>query len=213
MSMQEPPIPLTSSEPVPIIYYGKFDAQGATQGFWNTDIYPPQENGDRNAKIPPEAVEITEAQWKELCNNPLARYTNGTITYVDPPPLPPPPEPIVRCWSDQYKAFANSQTGVTAVGLIAWDRANPSSAFHVYIAKVNTANTDITSVFLPAMVVGAVLRFEDRRNPTTRYVTHKIKTAPVVRTDDIAIEITQDTATAMPFFDGQLLNFIVYPPT
>jgi len=199
--------------PPPIKYYGTFDSMGRATGYWNSDIFPPQENDDRNAAIPAEAVEITYEQWQELLSNPLARYTNGEITYVDPPPPPPKPVPLALVWSDQFKVLAGSQTAVSTVGLIAWDRNNPSSAFHVYIAKVNAQNSDITSVFLPAMTVGAILRFEDRRNPTTRFVTHKIKTAPIVRTDDIAVEITQDTATAMPFFDGQLLNFIVYPPT
>lgn len=71
-------------------FYGLFDAEGRATAYYNSDIYPPQENGERNAAIPAEVVEITQAQWQELISNPLARYVDNAIIYVEPPPLPPP---------------------------------------------------------------------------------------------------------------------------
>jgi hypothetical protein len=74
-------------------FYGVFDAEGVSKGFYVDDIYPPNENGSRNAAIPASAVEITEETWTTLLSNPAtARYLNGSITYVDLPP-PPPPAP------------------------------------------------------------------------------------------------------------------------
>jgi hypothetical protein len=71
--------------------YGRFDATGKPTGFWTSDVYPPQEDGTRNAAIPAEAVEITFATWEALLNDPLhARYTGGQVTYVEAPPIPPP---------------------------------------------------------------------------------------------------------------------------
>ena len=75
-----------TTEPGPKKYYGVFDSQGRSQGYYPDDIYPPQPNGDRNASIPATAVEITEAQWKELLSNPQARYdtSSGAIVYAKP---------------------------------------------------------------------------------------------------------------------------------
>jgi hypothetical protein len=70
-------------------YYGTFDATGRATGFWVDDIFPPQENGDRNAKIPAAAVELTEQQWLMLVNNPNARFIDGeVVTTVPPVPMP-----------------------------------------------------------------------------------------------------------------------------
>lgn len=77
-------------------YYGVFDAQGAPQAFYADDIYPPQEDGTRNAAIPASAVEISESNWRALFGNPeTARYIDGKVVYVEPPPSPEPvpPEP------------------------------------------------------------------------------------------------------------------------
>jgi hypothetical protein len=77
-------------------FYGVFDAQGVSKGYYVDDIYPPQEDGTRNAAIPAAAVEITEAQWTELITDQqTARYVNGAVTHVEPPP-PPPPPPLPR---------------------------------------------------------------------------------------------------------------------
>ena len=73
-----PPVPA----PEPIKYYGLFTVDGKAQGFWNSDLFPPKEDGSRNDKIPPEAVEITEAQWREIVPNQMTvRFANGEITY------------------------------------------------------------------------------------------------------------------------------------
>ena len=69
-------------------YYGAFDAEGRATAFYNSDIFPPQPNGDRNAGIPAEAIEITEEQWRELVNNPRARFIDGELVYAPPPPVP-----------------------------------------------------------------------------------------------------------------------------
>jgi hypothetical protein len=75
-------------------YYGVFDAQGASQAFYTDDIYPPQQNGTRNAAIPAAAVEITQADWTALlADQQTARYVNGAVTHIAPPPAPPPPPP------------------------------------------------------------------------------------------------------------------------
>jgi len=72
-----------------IKFYGVFDADGRATAYFNSDIYPPQENGDRNAKIPAAAVEITEAQWLTLVNNPQARFVDGEVVNIVPPvPMP-----------------------------------------------------------------------------------------------------------------------------
>jgi hypothetical protein len=76
--------------PYPEKIYGRFDAAGKSTGFWTSDIYPPQEDGTRNATIPADAVEITFEVWDTLLDNPLtARYVNGQITLVEAPPIPP----------------------------------------------------------------------------------------------------------------------------
>lgn len=71
-------------------FYGVFDAEGRATAFYNTDIYPPQKNGDRNAAIPAAAVEITEEQWQTLINNPqTARYVDGDVVLIVlPAPMP-----------------------------------------------------------------------------------------------------------------------------
>jgi len=74
-------------------YYGVFDAEGKPQGFYVDDVYPPDEDGNRNAAIPAAAVEITEAVWTEMLEGqPFTRYLNGAVTHITPPPPPPPPE-------------------------------------------------------------------------------------------------------------------------
>lgn len=72
------------------VFYGVFNAEGSATAYYNSDIFPPQSNGDRNEKIPPEAVEITEEQWLTLVQDqPMARYLDGEISYVELPSLPP----------------------------------------------------------------------------------------------------------------------------
>src|SRR5262245_32304826 len=85
-----------SDEPIIINYYGIFDAQGVPQGFWASDIWPPQSNGDLNAAIPVGAMEITYDQWQQLLNNqPFSRFIDGAVVILDPPPPPPqPPNPL-----------------------------------------------------------------------------------------------------------------------
>jgi hypothetical protein len=76
-------------------YYGAFEPDGKPKGFYPDDIYAPQADGKRNPTIPASAVEISEATWKVLFSNSLARYNNGVITYIDPPVVPPaPPSPL-----------------------------------------------------------------------------------------------------------------------
>jgi hypothetical protein len=95
--------------PPPNRFYGVFDAQGAPQGFYNNDIYPPKEDGSRNDAIPAAAVEITEAQWTELlAGQPFTRFVGGAVTHITPPPVPPMQEPDMR------NANARLDAGVAA---------------------------------------------------------------------------------------------------
>lgn len=73
----------------PTKFYGVFDADGRATAYYNSDIFPPQPNGDRNAKIPAAAVEITQEQWQTLVNNPQARFVDGEVVNPTPPtPMP-----------------------------------------------------------------------------------------------------------------------------
>ena len=48
-----------------------------------------QAEGKMNSKIPIGAVEISEDAWRELYSGqPLTRYIDGKVVYVDPPPAP-----------------------------------------------------------------------------------------------------------------------------
>lgn len=81
-----PPIELppdTPAGPTPEAkFYCLFTAEGAVRGFWTTDIYPPAMDGSINPAIPPEAIEITRAQWDELIKfQATARFVNGEVTY------------------------------------------------------------------------------------------------------------------------------------
>jgi hypothetical protein len=73
-----------------IKFYGVFDADGRATAYYNSDVYPPQENGDRNAAIPAAAIEITEEQWQELLANPSARYEVGSGEVVSSSSAPMP---------------------------------------------------------------------------------------------------------------------------
>jgi hypothetical protein len=60
-------------------YYGVFDAEGAPQAFYASDIYPLD-------AIPAEAVEISYGDWQALLNGqPRARYRDGAVVMIDPP--------------------------------------------------------------------------------------------------------------------------------
>jgi len=86
-----PETPLGMADPV-IKYYGVFDIEGRAIGFYTSDIYPPVDVNARSAKIPLEAVEITEEVWKELLiKQGGAKYVDGVIVDVSFPPIPPPP--------------------------------------------------------------------------------------------------------------------------
>ena len=93
-------------------HYGVFDAAGAPQGFWVSDIFPAQQNGTRNAAIPAPAIEITEEVWKTLLTDRTARYVNSQITHVAPPPLPP--DPINPTLVEAQRANERLDAGVTA---------------------------------------------------------------------------------------------------
>src|SRR6187431_1289637 len=94
---------MTTEQARPEKIYGRFDAQGKPTGFWTSDIYPPTppsspddtSHGAPNPAIPAEAVEISYATWDALLADQLtARYVNGAVTHIAPPPIPPPvPDP------------------------------------------------------------------------------------------------------------------------
>jgi hypothetical protein len=66
--------------------YGTFDQYGRALGFYPDDIYLPQEDGSRNAKIPADAVEITLEQWQELlAKQPFAAYVDGEVKVLSAP--------------------------------------------------------------------------------------------------------------------------------
>lgn len=68
-------------------YYGAFAEDGSRRGFWISDIFPPDKDGNRNAKIPEEAIEITNDEWLALMNDPIKRYIGGEIV-EGPQPMP-----------------------------------------------------------------------------------------------------------------------------
>jgi hypothetical protein len=82
--------------------YGVFLEDGRALGFYTSDIYLPQENGERNATIPKDAVEISEEDWLLYLNNqPYASYISGKTVIGDKPvpsaiveTLPPKPNPF-----------------------------------------------------------------------------------------------------------------------
>jgi hypothetical protein len=70
-------------------HYAVFDAAGKAQAFYNSAVYPPQEDGSRNEMIPVDAVEITAQQFTILSTDPTARYVDGDIVHLLPPaPMP-----------------------------------------------------------------------------------------------------------------------------
>lgn len=50
-------------------FYGLFDSAGAPQGFWNDDVFPLQESGEKHSSIPAEAIEISEAHFVEFMDH------------------------------------------------------------------------------------------------------------------------------------------------
>jgi len=73
-------------------YYGKFDGDGAPQGFWASDVFPAPEGRKRSLLIPTEAIELTKEQWRELiANQPRARFIKGKVSVLPAPTAPPPP--------------------------------------------------------------------------------------------------------------------------
>lgn len=84
------------------IMYGVFESDGRPLGFYPTDIYPPQEDGSLNERIPSGAVPVSDTDWQMLVSKqPLARYVNGAVVIGDEPPpsalvqmAPPPPNPM-----------------------------------------------------------------------------------------------------------------------
>jgi hypothetical protein len=89
--MNESETPSGMADPV-LRFYGVFDEEGRAVGFYTSDIYPPVNENARSAKIPLEAIEITEEVWKELlAKQGSARYIDGAIVDVPFPPIPPPP--------------------------------------------------------------------------------------------------------------------------
>jgi hypothetical protein len=83
-----PDAPIGVAEP--LTFFGTFTPEGVPTGFWNTEIFP-SKDGERNSGIPPEAIEISEEAWKALIAAPdRARYIDGVVTYVDPPPIVQP---------------------------------------------------------------------------------------------------------------------------
>lgn len=99
--------------------YGVFDAQGAPQGFFVDDVYPPKEDGTRNDAIPAAATEITETEWQALLSGqPFTRYVNGEVV-VDEMPPPPPPPPLPEALVEAQRANARLDAGVVAAADVA----------------------------------------------------------------------------------------------
>lgn len=67
--------------------FAKFNKDGFVQGFWQSAAYD-----DPETVIPVDAIEITEAQFKELFDfQGLRKWVNGQVVVYDPPT----PEPII----------------------------------------------------------------------------------------------------------------------
>jgi len=73
--------------------YGVFDAEGAALAFYCDDVF---DSSHDRLTVPADAVELTEAQYRELINNqPLARFIGGEVVVLEPPPpRPGPPNPL-----------------------------------------------------------------------------------------------------------------------
>ena len=99
--------------------YGMFDQYGRALGFYPDDIYPPNEDGSRNEKIPADAVEITLEQWQELlAKQPFAAYVDGEVKVLSAPvPTalvemePPQPSPFDKI----TEALADISTRLAAL--------------------------------------------------------------------------------------------------
>lgn len=70
--------------------YGTFDETGRVSGFYSDDVFPPDEEGNRNAAIPVNAIPLDQETY-----NSLFEYQDGyrlvdgvIVSYTPPPPTP-----------------------------------------------------------------------------------------------------------------------------
>lgn len=72
--------------------FARFDANGLPLGFWNNDVFPDQDDGERNAAVPSDAVVISQVQHLDfLEGNGLRRWnfeTGRVNNYTPPGPTP-----------------------------------------------------------------------------------------------------------------------------
>jgi hypothetical protein len=102
------------SDPTPPKMYGVFDQYGRSLGFYPDDIYPPTEDGARNAGIPTDAVEISIEDWQTyLSNQPFAAYIDGAVVIGETPVVsalaetpPSEPNPTERALADIAERLA-----------------------------------------------------------------------------------------------------------
>jgi len=65
--------------------YAKF-TDGRIEGFWNTELFPDDEEGNRNASIPQNAIEVSSEDQLKLAEHPDEwRLIDGVITEYTPP--------------------------------------------------------------------------------------------------------------------------------
>jgi len=73
-------------------YYCTTDDAGRATGFYEEELHG--RKGAPGSRVPPEAIAITAAEWRELVENgPRRKLVDGRVVEVEPPP-PPTPEPL-----------------------------------------------------------------------------------------------------------------------
>ncbi|SKA30956.1 hypothetical protein SAMN05428963_11390 [Consotaella salsifontis] len=121
--------------------YAKFD-DGHPDGFWREDLFPVRPDGARHPDIPADAVEITEAQWRDFVDHPGRRiWQDGAVVAYDPPPPPLTESDYSRAVQAHldakarerrydsiqaavtYRGDPNAQFAAEAEALIAWRSA------------------------------------------------------------------------------------------
>jgi hypothetical protein len=127
--------------------------------------------------------------------------------YVPPEPDPPAP-PDLALWSDQYEAVVGASTGESVMGRVGWDNADPTQATTIFIAKLNNAGSDVTSMLSAVLQPGRALRFESRGD-STKFVSHGVVSA-TARTSDIAVTVTPRNNAGLPFAKAEALSTAVY---
>lgn len=131
--------------------YAIFSDAGSAMGFYPDFAFPDQVDDEgvvtgRNARVPEDAVEITEEEWRALASNPGAwRRVDGKVVAYTPPPFIPTQVSRAQgkimlkragLWSrvlDLVAQDATSEIDVWLNDAVFWSRSSP------YIAQMAAA--------------------------------------------------------------------------